>query len=297
MNKMIPSKIEIREVGPRDGLQNESIFVPTEQKIEWINSLSDTGLSFIEATAFVHPKMIPSLQDAEEVMKGINRKDGVTYSALIPNLKGFNRAADLGVDEMAVFLSATESHNQRNLNSSIEESLSNIKQVAQEARAKQINMRAYISMVFGCPFEGDVPVEKVHGIVQELLEMGVQEVSLGDTIGIATPLQVMNHLEYLLNDVKPDQLALHFHDTYGRALANVWAGLNMGIYKYDSALGGLGGCPYAPGASGNVATEDLVDFCEKMGIATNVNQEKLRKAVVYSKDAMNIKTQSHLSQV
>jgi len=294
MANKIPKRVEIREVGPRDGLQNEQFFVPTENKIEWINLLSVTGLEYIETTSFVHPKWIPALADAEQVLSGIKRNDGITYTALVPNIKGFYRAIENDVDEIALFLSSSETHNKSNLNSTIDESLANIKTVAKEARAKNIKMRGYISTVFGCPFEGEVSLEQVGRIANELFDMGIYEVSLGDTIGIANPLQVTNTLEVLLKDFSEEQLALHFHDTYGRALSNIWASLNMGIYKYDSALGGLGGCPYAPGASGNVSTEDLVDFCEQMQIDTNIDKDKLFNASTYIGNVLNKSIDSHV---
>lgn len=281
MQLKLPSKVEIREVGPRDGLQNEEQLVSTSSKVEWVNLLSDTGLSYIEVTSFVHPKWIPALSDSNEVMKQINRKDGILYAALVPNLKGFERALDCNVDEIALFISASEKHNKSNLNASISESLKNLKEVAASANQNSLPMRGYISSVFGSPFEDEVPLSNVKMIIDHFLQMGVREISLGDTTGVANPVQVKTILTDLLKDYSPNLFAMHFHDTYGRALANILISLEMGITKYDSSTGGLGGCPYAPGASGNVATNDLINFFHAMGIKTDIDEEKLFKATIY----------------
>ncbi|GIW21448.1 MAG: hydroxymethylglutaryl-CoA lyase YngG [Candidatus Sericytochromatia bacterium] len=272
----LPKKVTIVEVGPRDGLQNEEIFVSTENKIEFINKLSESGISKIEITSFVHPKWTPQLSDSLEVAKRIKRKSNVEYTALLPNLKGLEKAIDSGLKEVAVFMSSSESHNKKNLNRTISESLKNIEEVVNVAKKNNINVRAYLSTVFGCPYEGYINFNSVKEIVLKLLDLGVYQVSLGDTIGIANPKQVRDFLNVLFEDIKEkNKLALHFHDTRGMALANSLIGLDMGITTFDSSLGGLGGCPYAPGATGNVATEDLVNMLHSMGIETGINLDKL----------------------
>ncbi|WP_019422142.1 hydroxymethylglutaryl-CoA lyase [Paenibacillus sp. OSY-SE] len=273
-----PASVTIKEVGPRDGLQNEKVFVPTEDKIAWINQLSGTGLKSIEITSFVNPKWIPALADAAEVAKGIERKPGITYSALVPNRQGLERAFEVDVDEAAVFMSASETHNQRNINKSIRVTFPILREVAQEALSAGKSVRGYVSTVFGCPYEGPVSIDEVIRVAETLFEMGIGELSLGDTIGIANPKQVQGVLDILLQRFDAKKLALHFHDTRGTALANILVSMDMGITTFDASVGGLGGCPYAPGASGNVASEDLLYMLDEMGIRTGVNQEKLLSA-------------------
>lgn len=274
----IPKKVIIKEVGPRDGLQNEKTFIPTKDKIEWINMLSETGLSYIEITSFVHPKWIPTLADAVEVAKGINRKEGVTYAALIPNAKGMERALEANIDEVSVFMSASETHNQKNINKSIDETFPILTEVIKEASKVEKTSRGYVSTVFGCPYEKSVTIENVIKVAENLFESGIDELSLGDTIGVANPAQVEQVLETLLKRFPAEKLALHFHDTRGTALANIFLSLTMGITKFDAAIGGLGGCPYAPGAAGNVATDDLIYMLAGMNVETGVDQEKLLQA-------------------
>ncbi|MCE5173319.1 hydroxymethylglutaryl-CoA lyase [Paenibacillus profundus] len=273
-----PASVTIKEVGPRDGLQNEKVFVPTEDKIAWINQMSGTGLKSIEITSFVNPKWIPALADAAEVAKGIERKPGITYSALVPNRQGLERAFEVDVDEAAVFMSASETHNQRNINKSIRVTFPILREVAQEALSAGKSVRGYVSTVFGCPYEGPVSIDEVIRVAETLFEMGIGELSLGDTIGIANPKQVQGVLDILLQRFDAKKLALHFHDTRGTALANILVSMDMGITTFDASVGGLGGCPYAPGASGNVASEDLLYMLDEMGIRTGVNQEKLLSA-------------------
>lgn len=270
-----PASVTIKEVGPRDGLQNEKIFVATEDKITWINQLSGTGMKSLEITSFVNPKWIPALVDAVEVAKGIERMPGITYSALVPNRKGLERALEADVDEAAVFMSASETHNQRNINKSINVTFPILREVVQAALSAGKSVRGYVSTVFGCPYEGPVSIDEVIRVSETLFEMGIGELSLGDTIGIANPKQVQDVLDMLLKRFDAKKLALHFHDTRGTALANILVSMNMGITTFDASVGGLGGCPYAPGASGNVASEDLLYMLEAMGIQTGVNQEKL----------------------
>ncbi|MFV8826941.1 hydroxymethylglutaryl-CoA lyase [Alkalihalobacterium sp. APHAB7] len=270
-----PNNILLKEVGPRDGLQNEKSFVSTEDKVEWINMLSNTGLSYIEITSFVHPKWIPALADAVDVAKKIKRKPGVTYAALVPNEKGLQRALEANIDEVSVFMSASETHNQKNINKSIDDTFKVLRPVVQEAKANGKTTRGYVSTVFGCPYEQNVSIEDVIKVSEHLFDMGIDELSLGDTIGVGNPAQVQRVLDELLTRFPADQLAMHFHDTRGTALANILASLDMGITKFDAAVAGLGGCPYAPGASGNVATEDLLYMLNEMSIETGVNQDLL----------------------
>ncbi|OBY77608.1 hydroxymethylglutaryl-CoA lyase [Paenibacillus sp. KS1] len=276
-----PARVTIKEVGPRDGLQNEKVFVATEDKIAWINQLSNTGITSLEITSFVNPKWIPALADAAEVAKGIERMPGITYSALVPNRQGLERALETDVDEVAVFMSASETHNQRNINKSINATFPILHEVVQAAHSAGRSVRGYVSTVFGCPYEGPISIDEVIRVSETLFEMGIGELSLGDTIGIANPKQVEDVLEMLLKRFDAEKLALHFHDTRGTALANILASMNMGITTFDASVGGLGGCPYAPGASGNVASEDLLFMLDSMGIQTGINQEKLLSAARY----------------
>ncbi|KIL31145.1 hydroxymethylglutaryl-CoA lyase [Bacillus subtilis] len=281
-----PKKVTIKEVGPRDGLQNEPVWIATEDKVTWINQLSRTGLSYIEITSFVHPKWIPALRDAIDVAKGINREKGVTYAALVPNQRGLENALEGGIDEACVFMSASETHNRKNINKSTSESLHILKQVNNDAQKANLTTRAYLSTVFGCPYEKDVPIEQVIRLSEALFEFGISELSLGDTIGAANPAQVETVLEALLARFPANQIALHFHDTRGTALANMVTALQMGITVFDGSAGGLGGCPYAPGSSGNAATEDIVYMLEQMDIKTNVKLEKLLSAAKWIEEKM-----------
>lgn len=274
----VPNQVTIKEVGPRDGLQNEKNFIRTEDKIEWINMLSETGLSYIEVSSFVHPKWIPQLADAVDVVNGITKKEGVTYAALVPNAKGMERALATNIDEISVFMSASEAHNQKNINKSIADTFPVLAEVVEGAKKAGKSTRGYVSTVFGCPYEGKVPVDNILKVAENLFEAGIDELSLGDTIGVANPVQVEIVLESLLKRFPVNKLALHFHDTRGTALANILTSLMMGITKFDSAVGGLGGCPYAPGAAGNVATDDLLYMLDGMGVETGVNVEKLLQA-------------------
>jgi hydroxymethylglutaryl-CoA lyase len=271
----LPSDVTIYEVGPRDGLQNESRLIPTARKIELINALSDTGLRTIEITSFVNPKWIPQLADALEVAQTITRKPGVGYSALVPNARGLETAMAGGMKEIAVFLSASETHSKRNINKSIAEALEAFTETVPPALAAGVRVRAYVSTVYGCPYEGAVDPEVSVRLSRQLYDMGCYQVSLGDTIGVANPRQVRDVLTRIQTVIPNEAIAVHFHDTRGTALANILVAVEMGITVVDSALGGLGGCPYAPGASGNVATEDVVYMLEGMGIKTGVDLDKL----------------------
>lgn len=271
----LPKRVTVVEVGPRDGLQNEKTPVSTADKVRFIDCLSETGLSHIEVTSFVNPAWIPPLADAVEVASQIQRKPGVTYTGLVPNLKGYQRAKEAGMNAIALFMSATDTHSKKNINKSISDTLPVLREVAEAALVDGLAVRAYLSVVFGCPYEGKVDPEAVVRIVHDLLEMGVYQVSLGDTTGMANPVQVRAVLERLAQEVSLDRFALHFHDTRGTALANVMAGLEMGVTTFDASAGGLGGCPYAPGASGNLATDDLLYVLHEMGIETGVDLDKL----------------------
>ncbi|WP_100331001.1 hydroxymethylglutaryl-CoA lyase [Bacillus xiapuensis] len=277
----LPIKATIKEVGPRDGLQNEVHQVSTEHKTAWVNQLSESGLSYIEVTSFVHPKWIPQLADGKEVLASINKQPGVTYAALVPNMKGLERALQSNVDEISVFMSASESHNVSNINKTINETYPVVKEVISAAKAAGKTIRGYLSTVIACPYEGAVEPEQVLRAADHLFSMGIDELSLGETIGVAVPTQVEGMLEKILPHFPVEQLAMHFHDTRGTALANILKSLEMGITTFDSALGGLGGCPYAKGAAGNVATEDLLYMLAEMKIETGVQMEALVAAGEY----------------
>ena len=272
---MIPKKIQLVEVGPRDGLQNEKLWVETETKIALIEKLAQAGLTKIEATSFVSPKWIPQMKDAFEVLSGIERRPGVSYPVLTPNIKGFEKALEAGATEVAVFGAASEAFSQNNINCSIVESVERFRPIIAAAQKSGIRVRAYISCVLGCPYIGVVPVADVVKLALQMSEMGCYEISLGDTIGIGTPLQAKIMVEAVAEKVPVSKLALHFHDTRGQALANIYACLELGVSVIDSSVAGLGGCPYAHGASGNVATEDVVYMLHGMGIETGVELEKL----------------------
>jgi hydroxymethylglutaryl-CoA lyase len=277
----LPSQVTVVEVGPRDGLQNEHGIVPTEAKIAYIDLLSAAGLPVIEATSFVSPRAIPQLADAAEVMRGIQRRPGVRYTALVPNLRGMEAALASGLREVAVFTGASETFVQHNINCSIAESIERFTPVVERAREAGVRVRGYISTVFGCPYEGKVAPAAVVRVAAQLLALGVDELSLGDTIGVATPNQVVEMVGLVGASVPLDRLALHFHDTRGTALANVLAGLEAGVTIFDSSAGGLGGCPYAPGASGNLSTEDLLYMLHGMGIRTGVDLDAVVAASRY----------------
>ena len=267
--------VKVVEVGPRDGLQNEKVTIPKEAKIEYITALADAGLKVIEAGAFVSPKWVPQMADTAEVYREIPKDPGVEYPVLVPNMKGLERAIDAGVKSIAIFTAASDTFNQRNINMTIDESFENYAPVTLRAREEQMRIRGYVSAAFGCPYEGDVPPEKVLEVTARLLDLGCYEVSVGDTIGVGTPMQVQGVIGILLQVIPARKLAMHFHDTRGTALANTLAALEMGIATFDASSGGLGGCPYAPGASGNLATEDLIYMLDRMAIETGVSLERL----------------------
>ena len=290
----LPASVTIVEVGPRDGLQNESEFVPTDQKIALIECLSETGLKRIEITSFVHPKAIPQLQDSEEVVKRVQTKPDIVYSTLVPNEKGLDRAIMAGVKEVDLFVSASETHNQKNVRMPIAESLKGFKEIARRALANRIRMRGYIVTAFGCPYEGRIAPEKVEWIIDEYRNLGINEIALGDTTGMANPTQVSQLIERIQPRLDRTVLALHFHDTRGLALANILAALQRGVRVFDGSIGGLGGCPYAPGAAGNVATEDLVNMLEEMGIETGIDLEKLLECARFVRELVKKELPGHL---
>jgi hydroxymethylglutaryl-CoA lyase len=278
---MRPASVSIVEVGPRDGLQNEQATVPTADKIAFVDLLSASGLPRIEVSAFVSPRWVPQMADAAEVFAGINRRAGVRYSALVPNLAGLERAHAAGVIEVAVFAAASESFSRKNINQSIDESLVTYDEVCARATGLGMRVRAYVSTAFGCPFEGPVAPERVAAVSQALVDMGAFEVSVSDTIGIAHPGQVPAVVEAVAARVPLAQIALHFHDTRGTALANVLTALDLGVATFDASAGGLGGCPYAPGATGNLATEDLIYMLDGLRIETDVNLGALVEASAF----------------
>jgi isopropylmalate/homocitrate/citramalate synthase len=272
------TRITVVEVGPRDGLQNERAVVATADKIEFVNRLSAANLPVIEVSAFVSPKWVPQMADAADVFAGITRRPGIRYSALVPNLAGLERAMAAGVTDIAIFAASTETFSRKNINQSIDESLATYKEVSSRAHTAGLRVRGYLSTAFGCPYEGDVPPEKVADVAARLIELGVFEVAVSDTIGIAHPGQVPRVLDAVLARVPVTQIALHFHDTRGTALANVLASLPFGVQTFDASAGGLGGCPYAPGAAGNLATDDLIYMLDGLGLETGVSLAALSEA-------------------
>ncbi len=270
--------IRIVEVGPRDGLQNEPHLLPTAAKIAFVDALSATRVAEIEASAFVSPRWVPQLADAEAVFAGITRRPGVVYSALVPNEHGLDRALAAHAEKIALFTAASETFNRKNINATIDESIARFVPVARRAHAAALPLRAYVSTAFWCPYEGRIAPSVVVPVIDRLFELGAEEVSIGDTIGKATPADVNALLDLLLPRIPPERLALHFHDTYGHAAANVRAALARGIETFDSSAGGIGGCPYAPGASGNIATEILADTLEAAGAAVAIDRDALARA-------------------
>jgi len=273
----LPKYVKIVEVGARDGLQNEQA-VTLEDKVTLVNALSKTGLKVIETGSFVSPKWVPQMADSHQLFDRIERGDGITYSALTPNMKGLEAAIAAGADEVAVFGAASESFSQKNINCSVSESLERFEPLMARAKEAGLRVRGYVSCVLGCPYDGDIAPEKVALVAQKLYQMGCYEISLGDTVGVGTPLAVKAMLTEVIKGVPVDKLAVHFHDTYGQALANIYSALELGISVVDSAVAGLGGCPYAKGASGNVATEELVYMLNGLGIISGVDLDKLAHA-------------------
>jgi hydroxymethylglutaryl-CoA lyase len=274
----LPPRVTIVEVGPRDGLQNESGAIPTATKVAFVEALAAAGLPIVEVTAFVSPKWVPQMADAAQVAAAVTRRPDTRYSALVPNLEGLDLALDAGLEHIAIFAAASETFSRRNINRSIAESLATYRDVTKAARARGVTVRAYVSTAFGCPYEGKVPAVRVADVASALRDLGADQLALSDTIGVATPGQVFDVIDMVSARVPASMLALHFHDTRGTALANVYAGLECGVTAFDSSAGGLGGCPYAPGAAGNLATEDLVYMLNGLGVATGVDLEAVVRA-------------------
>jgi len=289
-------RVTVVEVGPRDGLQNEHVTVATADKIEFVNRLSAANLPVIEVSAFVSPKWVPQMADAADVFAGITRGPGTRYTALVPNLAGLDRALEAGVSEIAIFAASTETFSRKNINQSIDESLTTYRQVCDRAHAAGLRVRGYLSTAFGCPFEGDVPPDRVAEVAARIVDVGVFEVSVSDTIGIAHPGQVPRVLDAVLARVPVEKVALHFHDTRGTALANVLTALPFGIRTFDASAGGLGGCPYAPGAAGNLATEDLIYMLDGLGIETGVSLNAVTDASAFIESRLDHRLPSRYSQ-
>lgn len=282
----LPQTVKIVEVGPRDGLQNEATPISAADKVSLIERLSDAGLTYIESGSFVSPKWVPQMATSTEVFETIKRVSNVTYAALTPNMRGYEAAVAANADEVAIFAAASESFSQKNINCSIQESIERFSPIIDDAKKRNIKVRGYVSCVVGCPYEGDINPEEVAKVAEKLLAMGCYEISLGDTIGVGTPASVTKMLQAVSARVPTNQLAVHFHDTYGQALTNIYAALQFGISVIDSAIAGLGGCPYAKGASGNVATEDIVYMLNGLDITTNIDFEKLLRAGWFISDKL-----------
>ena len=291
-----PQRVKIIEVGPRDGLQNEAQPVATSTKVEFINRLVEAGCSYLEVGAFVSPKWVPQMADTSEVLTALKKRAGVTYAALVPNMHGLEAALEAGLEEVSIFTAASETFSRENTNASIDESFERFKNVAVVALKQGLRIRGYVSTVLGCPYEGEIAPEKVADVAERLIALGCYEISLGDTIGVGTPDTARQMVEKVTERVPVDKLALHFHDTYGQALANIYACLELGVSVVDSSVAGLGGCPYAPGASGNVATEDVVYMLDGMGIETGINLQKLAEAGWFVSDALDRSPSGRVSQ-
>lgn len=286
LSTKLPQHVKIVEVGPRDGLQNEATPISADDKINLIEKLADAGVNYIESGSFVSPKWVPQMGTSTEVFEKVNRIEGVTYAALTPNMRGFEAAMAVNADEVAIFGAASESFSQKNINCSIEESLERFLPIMAAAKQANIKVRGYVSCVLGCPYEGDIAPEQVALVAEKLFAMGCYEISLGDTIGVGNPASVTKMIEAVSARVPTDKLAVHFHDTYGQALTNIYAALQMGVKVVDSAIAGLGGCPYAKGASGNVATEDVVYMLDGLEITTGIDFKKLLQAGWFISDKL-----------
>lgn len=292
------SRACITEVGPRDGLQNESEVIPTKAKVAFVDALSATGVDEIEVSGFIHPEWVPQLADAADVFRQLERRSNIIYSALVPNEKGLERALEAEIDKIAVFTAASETFNRHNINASLAESIERFQPVMKRAKAEDLPVRGYVSTAFHCPYEGRIQPEQVIPVVGQLLDLGIDEVSIGDTIGKASPSDVRALLDVLLARLDPERLVLHFHDTYGMAIANaLTAWEDYGITRFDSSAGGLGGCPFAPGAAGNVATEDLVYALQASGAKTNVDEPAIVRAAQAIEPQLSRPLNSRLSRV
>ncbi len=294
-NSLFPTQVKIVEVGPRDGLQNEKQQISAEDKIKLIDLLSDAGVSYIESGSFVSPKWVPQMATSTDVFKGINRKDNVTYAALTPNMKGFEAAVAVNASEVAIFGAASEAFSQKNINCSIADSLERFEPIMLAAKQANIPVRGYVSCVVGCPYEGEIDPEQVASVAEKLYKMGCYEISLGDTVGVGTPSSVQKMLQAVSARVPTAKLAVHFHDTYGQALTNIYTALQNGISVIDSSIAGSGGCPYAKGASGNVATEDVVYLLNGLNIKTDIDLNKLVKVGWFISDKLGKAPSSKVS--
>jgi hydroxymethylglutaryl-CoA lyase len=286
LSSKLPQQVKIVEVGPRDGLQNEAIPISASDKIALIEKLSDAGVSYIESGSFVSPKWVPQMATSTEVFEKLTRNQAVTYAALTPNMRGFEAALAVNADEVAIFGAASESFSQKNINCSIEESLERFAPIMAAAKKANVKVRGYVSCVLGCPYEGDIDPEQVALVAEKLYAMGCYEISLGDTVGVGNPASVTKMIQAVSARVPTDMLAVHFHDTYGQALTNIYAALQLGVKVVDSAIAGLGGCPYAKGASGNVATEDVVYMLNGLSINTDIDFKKLLQAGWFISDKL-----------
>jgi hydroxymethylglutaryl-CoA lyase len=295
-DEQLPARVRIVEVGPRDGLQNEPLFVPTATKVELIRRLVDAGVTYIEAAAFVSPKWVPQMADGTQVLHETDRRQGVIFSALVPNIKGLEAALEAKCDEVAVFAAASETFSQKNINCSIAESIDRFAPVVERALREGVPVRGYVSCVLGCPFEGEIDPLQVAPVALRLYEMGCHEISLGDTIGTGTPVKTRRMIDACAGDVPVSALAGHFHDTWGMAAANVYAALQSGVATFDSSVSGIGGCPYSPGATGNVATEDVVYLCHELGIETGIDLPALIDAGTFISRALNRDTSSRVAR-
>lgn len=287
LSNELPQRVKVVEVGPRDGLQNEAIPVSANDKIELIEKLADAGVNYIESGSFVSPKWVPQMATSTEVFEKLNRNLDVTYAALTPNMRGFEAALAVNADEVAIFGAASETFSQKNINCSIEESLARFAPIMEAAKKADIKVRGYVSCVLGCPYEGEIEPEQVALVAEKLLVMGCYEISLGDTVGVGNPASVTKMIQAVSARVPVEKLAVHFHDTYGQALTNIYAALQLGVNVVDSAVAGLGGCPYAKGASGNVATEDVVYMLNGLNIETGIDFKKLLKAGWFISDKLD----------
>lgn len=291
----VPAQVTIVEVGPRDGLQNESAQVPTDVKVKLVDRLSAAGLREVEVTSFVSPKAVPQLADAADVMRGITRREGVRHAVLTPNERGYEGALAAGADSVAVFTAASESFSQRNVNATIAESIRRFEPIVERAAADGIHVRGYVSTAWGCPFEGPIAPSAVHDVVARLADLGISDVSIGDTIGVAVPTEIEPVVGPLLEQDADLRIALHLHDTRGTALANAWAGLQLGVTTFDASVGGLGGCPFAPGATGNLATEDLAWMLHRMGVETGIDLAALIETAHWIATAIDRPVSGHVA--
>lgn len=287
-----PGFVQLKEVGPRDGLQNEKAFISTDDKVAWIDMLSNSGVQEIEYSSFVNPKWIPALKDAKEVGKRITRNPAVRYSALVPNMKGLENALEAGIDGASVFMSASETHNLKNINKSISGTYPVLKEVIEAAKQEGKRVTGYVSTVFDCPYEGRIAPDQVMRVLDQLIAYGVDDISLGDTIGSAVPSQVEMLLDPIITRFPKEKIIMHFHDTRGMAIANIMTSLNYGITRFDTSIGGLGGCPYAPGAAGNVATNDVLYLLHGLGIKTGIQDKKIQDASIFIQNKLGKKLPS-----